>query len=151
MAASATASGVLPWLADWNRGHTFGPGYGPHARWHGASEVVSATLEGALALWLLRSGRGNSPTARACVTAAGLLPVLRWGPFNLTLLLRSTSPYDQVPLPQRVLGLPVALVVQDLIAATAAVGLLLHRRAASRTAEGPDGQAPRPRLPVRTA
>lgn len=38
-----------------------------------------------------------------------------------------TSPYD----PQRILGVPAALVSQDLIAAAAALGLIM-RRAASR-------------------
>ena len=128
IAASAVASATLPWLADWNRRHTFGPEYGPHARWHGASEVVSATLDGLIALWLLREGERDHPGAQRTVTAAALLPIARWAPFNLTLLLPGTSPYDQHRLPQRVLGVPAALLSQDLIAATAATGLLLHRR-----------------------
>ena len=42
---SAVASATLPWLADWNHGHTFGPEYGPHDRWHGTSEVLGATAD----------------------------------------------------------------------------------------------------------
>lgn len=127
IAGSAVASATLPWLADWNRRHTFGPEYGPHARWHGTSEVLSATLDGLIALWLLRNGE-RDPVSERTVTAAALLPIARWAPFNLTLLLPGTSPYDQHRLPQRVMGVPAALLAQDLIAATAATGLLLHRR-----------------------
>ena len=87
IAASAVASATLPWLADWNRRHTFGPEYGPHARWHGTSEVLSATLDGLIALWLLREGERDNPVSEPTVTVAALLPIARWAPFNLTLLL----------------------------------------------------------------
>ncbi|MDP9395194.1 MAG: hypothetical protein M3Q27_13535 [Actinomycetota bacterium] len=128
ISTGAFSSAVAPWLADWNRGHTFGPGYGPHARWHGASEVVAATAEGVLALWLLRTGRQEStPAARACVSAAALLPVLRWGPFNVTLLRRDTSAYEEGRPPMRILGAPAPLVAQDAIAAISLAGWLLHR------------------------
>ena len=63
---------------------------------------------------------------------AELLPIVRWAPFNLTLLVPGTSPYDQHRIPQRVLGMPAALLSQDLIAATAAAGLLLRRLARRR-------------------
>ena len=130
---SAVASATLPWLADWNHGHTFGPEYGPHARWHGTSEVLGVTAEGVLALWLLRAaGDEHRPDERLLVAAA-LLPIVRWAPFNLTLLVPGTSPYDQHRIPQRVLGMPAALLSQDLIAATAAVGLLLRRLARRRS------------------
>ena len=132
IAGSIVASATLPWLADWNRRHTFGPEYGPHARWHGTSEVVSATTEGLVALWLLRSRRPHDSSSERLVTAAALLPVARWAPFNLTLLIPGTSPYDQHGIPQRILGMPAALLSQDLIAATAALGLIM-RRAARRT------------------
>ncbi len=126
---SLLASATLPWAADWNRRHTFGPEYGPHACWHGASEVVSATTEGLIGLWLLRSGRRSATGSEQLVTAAALLPIARWAPFNLTLLVPGTSPYDQHPVPQRVLGMPAALLSQDLIAVAAAAGLLMKRRA----------------------
>ena len=130
---SAVASATLPWLADWNHGHTFGPEYGPHARWHGTSEVLGATAEGFLALWLLRAaGDEHRPDERLLVAAA-LLPIVRWAPFNLTLLVPGTSPYDQHRIPQRVLGMPAALLSQDLIAATATAGLLLRRLARRRS------------------
>ena len=66
---SAVASATLPWLADWNHGHTFGPEYGPHARWHGTSEVLGATTEGVLALWLVRT-RAEVWRKRATTLAA---------------------------------------------------------------------------------
>lgn len=137
IAGSALASATLPWLADWNHSHTFGPEYGPHARWHGTSEVVGATLEGLTALWLLRAGDRGRPRDERLVTAAALLPITRWLPFNLTLLVPGTSPYDEHRIPQRVAGLPAALVSQDLIAAAAAAGLVLRslgRRGAGRPA-----------------
>ncbi|MBS45559.1 MAG: hypothetical protein CMH83_20780 [Nocardioides sp.] len=85
-----------------------------------------------MALWLLRSRRLHDPSSERLVTAAALLPVARWAPFNLTLLIPGTSPYDQHRIPQRILGMPAALLSQDLIAATAALGLIM-RRAARRT------------------
>src|SRR5690606_16928105 len=132
IAGSVLASATLPWLADWNRRHTFGPEYGPHARWHGTSEVVSATTEGLVALWLLRNRQSGAPSSERLITAAALLPIARWAPFNLTLLIPGTSPYDQHHIPQRILGMPAALLSQDLIAAAAALGLIL-RRTARRT------------------
>lgn len=132
IAASAVASATLPWLADWNRSHTFGPEYGPHARWHGTSEVLSATLDGLVALWLLRNGQHDDPWSDRAATAAALLPIARWAPFNVTLLLPGTSPYDEHRIPQRVLGMPAALLSQDVIAATAAAGLLLRRLSRGR-------------------
>jgi hypothetical protein len=126
---SVVASATLPWLADWNRRHTFGPEGGPHARWHGTSEVVSATTEGLVALWLLRNRQSGDPSSEHLVTAAALLPIARWAPFNLTLLIPGTSPFDQHRIPQRILGMPAALLSQDLIAAAAALGLILRRTA----------------------
>ena len=78
-------------------------------------------FEGLMVLWL-----------RPWLPAAALLPIARWAPFNLTLLVPGTSPYDQHRMPQRVLGMPAALLSQDLIAATAAAGLFLRRLARSR-------------------
>lgn len=133
IAGSAVASATLPWLADWNDSHTFGPEYGPHARWHGTSEVLGATTEGVLALWLVRAARDEHRPDERLLVAAALLPIVRWAPFNLTLLVPGTSPYDQHRIPQRVLGMPAALLSQDLIAATAAAGLLLRRLARRRS------------------
>jgi len=133
IAGSAVASATLPWLADWNDSHTFGPEYGPHARWHGTSEVLGATTEGVLALWLVRAARDEHRPDERLLIAAALLPIARWAPFNLALLIPGTSPYDQHRIPQRVLGMPAALLSQDLIAATAAAGLLLRRLARRRS------------------
>ena len=73
----------------------------------------------------------HSPDERL-LTAAALLPLARWAPFNLTLLVPGTSPYDEHRIPQRVLGMPAALLSQDVIAATAAAGLLLRRLSRGR-------------------
>ncbi|MBT2416355.1 hypothetical protein J7F01_18615 [Streptomyces sp. ISL-22] len=81
--ASAVATALAPWAADWNRGHTFGPGYGPHARWHGTAEVVASTGDGLLMLWLLADGSDGQDKLRT--TVATLLPLLRYGAFNLAL------------------------------------------------------------------
>lgn len=92
ISGSAVASATRPWLADWNRSHTFGPEYGSHPRWHGTSEVLGATPEGLLALGLLRTGHpGRRPDERL-VTAVGLLPIARWAPFSLTLVVPEPFP-----------------------------------------------------------
>ncbi len=121
--------GHPPLASRWNGSHTFGPEYGPHARWHGTSEVLGATAEGVLALWLVRAARDEHRPDDRLLIAAALLPIARWAPFNLALLVPGTCPHDQHRIPQRVLGMPAALLSQDLIAATAAAGLLLRRLA----------------------
>ncbi|HWG95284.1 MAG TPA: hypothetical protein VNU66_13805 [Mycobacteriales bacterium] len=88
---------------------------------------MGASLEGLLALWLLRERGPGGPASERLVTAAALLPITRWAPFNLTLLVPGTSPFDEHAVPQRVLGLPAALLAQDAIAAVAAAGLVLRR------------------------
>jgi hypothetical protein len=115
------------WAADWNRHHTFGPGYGPHARWHGTTEVVGASGEGLLMLWLLT--RGSRYDRRLATAVAALLPVLRYGPFNLTLAVSGTSPYEEGAPPLRFFGLPASLLAQDLTVGLALAGYWLERRA----------------------
>lgn len=124
--ASAVAMALAPWAADWNRGHTFGPGYGPHARWHGATEVVSATLEALLMLWLL--ARTSAHERRVATTTAALMPLLRYGPSNLTLAVPGTSPHAEGRPPIRLFGLPASLVAQDTVIALALCGYWLERR-----------------------
>jgi hypothetical protein len=124
--ASAAAMALGPWAADWNRRHTFGPGYGPHARWHGTTEVVSASCEALLMLWLLT--RAPQREHRLATTVAALLPLLRYGPSNLTLALPGTSPYQEGRRPIRLLGLPASLLAQDTTAGLAVAGYLLERR-----------------------
>ena len=118
---------LAPWLADWNRRHTFGPGYGKHARWHGTAEVVSASCLGLLMLWLLaQRPRGEH---RLAITVAALLPLLRYGPFNLTLAVPGTSPYEEGSRPLRLLGLPASVVAQNTVILLALAGYWLERRA----------------------
>ena len=123
--AAALMQAVAPWAADWNRRHTFGPGYGAHARWHGAAEVVAATGDAALMLWLLW---GRNSDRDWPIQTAALLPTIRWGAFNVVLAVPSTSPHDDPSRPMRFAGLPAALVAQNTIAGTALLGLWLHRR-----------------------
>jgi hypothetical protein len=123
--AAALAQAVLPWVADWNRRHTFGPGYGAHARWHGAAEVVSATGDSALVLWLLW-GRENDQTWR--LPAAATVPVIRWGAFNIVLPLSTTSPHVDPRRPVRLVGLPPALLAQNAIAGLSLLGLWRYWR-----------------------
>lgn len=124
---SATAMAAGPWAADWNRRHTFGPGYGPHARWHGTTEVVSASCEALLMLWLLT--RTSRHEHRLATTVAALLPMLRYGPSNLTLAVPGTSPYEEGAPPIRLLGLPASVLAQDATIAFALAGYWLERRA----------------------
>lgn len=121
---SAVGMLIGPWLADWNRHHTFGPGYGPHARWHGTAEVIGASGDGLLMLWLLT--RRSRSDQRLATTVAALLPLLRYGPFNLTLAVPGTSPYEEGRRPVRLLGLPVSSLTQNLIIALALAGLWLR-------------------------
>ncbi|WP_091343044.1 hypothetical protein [Micromonospora rhizosphaerae] len=125
--ASAAAMALGHWAADWNRGHTFGPGYGPHARWHGTTEVVSATLDALLMLALLT--RTSGAERRLATTVAALVPLLRYGPSNLTLAVAGTSPYAEGRPPIRLLGLPASLVAQDTVIGLALCGYWLERRA----------------------
>ncbi|HEX5595675.1 MAG TPA: hypothetical protein VFX61_06590 [Micromonosporaceae bacterium] len=127
MIGSALALTLAPWLADWNRRHTFGPGYGPHARWHGTAEVVGASGDGLLMLWLLT--RGTRRDRRLATTMAALLPLLRYGPFSLTLAVPGTSPYEEGGPPLRLLGLPLSLLSQHTLIAAALTGYWLERRA----------------------
>ncbi|SDZ16375.1 hypothetical protein SAMN05444365_106102 [Micromonospora pattaloongensis] len=124
--ASALAMTFGQGAADWNRSHTFGPGYGPHARWHGVNEVVSAALDGGLMLWLLT--RTGPRERRLATTVAALLPVVRYGPSNVTLAVPGASPYAEGARRTRLLGLPAALVAQDTVIALAAAGYWLQRR-----------------------
>lgn len=126
LVASAAAMALGQWAADWNRGHTFGPGYGPHARWHGTTEVVSASLHALLMLWLLtRTSDHERPLA---TKVAALVPLFRYGPSNLTLAVPGTSPYQEGRPPIRLLGLPASLVAQDTVVALALCGYWLQRR-----------------------
>jgi hypothetical protein len=117
---------VAPWAADWNRRHTFGPGYGPHARWHGTAEVVASTGDALLMLWLLGRGADRDRDLRTGVAA--MLPLLRYGAFNLTLAVPGTSPYEEGHPPVCVLGLPAAVVAQNAIVGLAVTGWWLERR-----------------------
>ncbi|MEU4680355.1 hypothetical protein [Micromonospora sp. NPDC023737] len=128
LTTSAAAMTVVPWLADWNRRHTFGPGYGPHARWHGTAEVIGASCSGLVMLWLLvRGARGDR---RLATGVAALLPLLRYGAFNLTLAVPGTSPYEEGRPPIRLLGLPASLLTQDALIALALAGYWLEQREA---------------------
>ncbi|MGS2618996.1 hypothetical protein ACVCAH_31375 [Micromonospora sp. LZ34] len=127
---SAAAMTVAPWLADWNRRHTFGPGYGPHARWHGTAEVVGVSCSGLAMLWLLTHGVRQDRQLATMVAA--LLPLLRYGAFNLTLAVPGTSPYEEGGPALRLLRLPASLVTQDALIALALGGYLLERRAERR-------------------
>ncbi|MFI6265375.1 hypothetical protein [Micromonospora sp. NPDC051006] len=124
---SAAGMTVAPWLADWNRRHTFGPGYGPHARWHGTAEVVGVSASGLVMLWLLT--RAVRHDRRLATGMAALLPLLRYGAFNLTLAVPGTSPDEEGGPPIRLLGLPASLVTQDALIALALGGYLLERHA----------------------
>ncbi|MEU5565430.1 hypothetical protein [Micromonospora musae] len=121
---------VVPWLADWNRRHTFGPGYGPHARWHGTSEVVGVSCSGLVMLWLII--RGVRRDRRMATAVAALLPLLRYGPFNATLVIPGTSPDEEGGPPIRLLGPPASLLTQDALIALALGGYWLERRAEPR-------------------
>ncbi|MBM0255643.1 hypothetical protein [Micromonospora sp. 4G55] len=57
--------------------------------------MVSGSWLGLLMLWLL--ARRPRPEQRLAITVAALLPLLRYGPFNLTLAVPRTSPSRRAP------------------------------------------------------
>ena len=120
---------VAPWLADMNRRHTFGPGWGPHARLHGTAGVLSSTGEGALVTAL--AFRGDVPLG-----VAAALPALHWFPFNIAAAVPGTSVDEVNVRVPRVAGrFPVNLVAQNVLGLLAVAGWGLHRwgqRTASR-------------------
>lgn len=121
MAASGVALSVVPWLVDVNRHHTFGPGWGPHARLHGTAGVLTSTGEGALVTALaLRPGQS--------LGVAAALPALHWFTFNLAALVPTTS-VDEVdhPVPRLAGRFPVNLVAQNVLGLAAVAGWCLHR------------------------
>jgi hypothetical protein len=111
---------VAPWLSDMNRHHTFGPGWGPHARLHGTAGVLTSTGEGALVTAL--AFRRESPLA-----VAAAVPALHWFTFNLAALVPGTS-IDEVdrPVPRLAGRFPVSLVAQNVLGLLALAGWGLH-------------------------
>lgn len=118
---SGVALAVVPWLVDMNRHHTFGPGWGPHARLHGTAGALTSTGEGALV------------TALACrpdvpLGVAAALPALHWFPFNLAVLVPGTS-VDEVEyrVPRLAGRFPVNVVAQNVLGLLSVAGWALHR------------------------
>ena len=127
MSIGAVGTSVVPYLADWNKHHNFGPGFSSHARLHATESVFTSTGMGFVALWLIwKRPQGDWATRR---TVATLIPVIHWGTYNLAALVPTTSVDDDDVKVPRVFGfIPVNLMVQNLIAIVAVIGYLLDVR-----------------------
>lgn len=126
MSIGAVGTSVVPYLADWNKHHNFGPGFSAHARLHAAESVFTSTGMGLVALWLIwKRPQGNEATNKAVAT---LIPVIHWGTYNLAALVPTTSVDDDNARVPRIFGvLPVNLMIQNLIAMVTIVGYFIDR------------------------
>jgi hypothetical protein len=125
---SGVALAAAPWIVDMNRHHTFGPGWGPHARLHGTAGVLTSTGEGALVTAL-------TVRDESLLGIAAALPAMHWFTFNLAALVPSTS-VDEVnrDVPRLAGRFPVNLVAQNVLGLIAVAGWSLHRWGKNATA-----------------
>lgn len=127
MSIGAVGTSVVPYLADWNKHHNFGPGFSAHARLHATESVFTSTGMGLIALWLIwKRPQGDWATRRNVAT---LVPVIHWGTYNLAALVPTTSVDDDDVKVPRVFGfLPINLMIQNLIAIVTVIGYWLDAR-----------------------
>ena len=72
LSAIAIFAAVGSFMADWNETHIFNPNWTPHARFHGAQTIATATILALLALFFLWRRSGDRRTnALAAVLFAG--------------------------------------------------------------------------------
>ncbi len=127
MSIGAIGTSVVPYLADWNKHHNFGPGFSAHARLHATESVFTSTGMGLVALWLIwKRPQSDWATSKKVAT---LIPVIHWGTYNLAALVPTTSVDDDEVKVPRVFGfLPINLMVQNLIAIVTLIGYWLDAR-----------------------
>ena len=127
LSVGAVGTSVVPYLADWNKHHNFGPGFSAHARLHATESVFTSTGMGLIALWLIwKRPQADRATNRS---VAALIPILHWGTYNLAALVPTTSvDDDEVKVPRLFGYIPINLFIQNLIALITAVGYWLDVR-----------------------
>ncbi len=127
MSIGAVGTSIVPYLADWNKHHNFGPGFSAHARLHATELVFTSTGMGLIALWLIwKRPQSDWATRRNVAT---LIPVIHWGTYNLAALVPTTSVDDDGVKVPRVFGfLPINLMIQNLIAIVTVIGYWLDTR-----------------------
>ncbi len=127
MSVGAVGTSIVPYLADWNKHHNFGPGFSAHARLHATESVFTSTAMGLVALWLIwKRPQTDRATTRA---VAALIPIIHWGTYNFAALVPTTAVDDDGMRVPRIFGfLPVNLMVQNLIALMSVVGYVLDAR-----------------------
>lgn len=124
MSIGAVGTSIVPYLADWNKHHNFGPGFSAHARLHATESVFTSTGMGLLALWLIWGGSPEDKKVRRIV--ATLIPVVHWGTYNFAALVPTTSVDDDGMKVPRVFGvLPINLMIQNIIAVITAIGYVI--------------------------
>ena len=135
VAASGIGLAVVPWITDMHRGHTLGPGWDHHAKFHGIATVIGGSLQGALTTYLaVRAPRDEDQA----VAFAAAMPLTHWLPYNVSAALPPTS-VDEThrPVPRIAGVVPVNLFAQNVLAALAGVGWWVHRRGGPQLRVGP--------------
>lgn len=126
----AVATGLIPLLVDTNPTHLFNSLWAPHARYHGALQIWSWLVSGALALWLVLTAHGADAALRMRVAA--LLPSASWAGFFVALAIPGTSPWpDGFPQPA---PLPGNVYMAGVMMTLSGVGFWLDSRARARSA-----------------
>jgi hypothetical protein len=120
-------SAIGSYFFDWNRTHIYNPHWPPHAKFHNAQTMLLGTALGLCALgllWLVRD------TDRRAVHLAGLLASLYWLTQAAALLFPGTALVD--PEFSHLREMPAQLIVDGVMLALLAAGLLLEQRGTRR-------------------
>jgi hypothetical protein len=123
----ALLTAVVPNLADWNRTHIFSELWSPHARFHGAWQVLHATAAALISLWLMWLKRGDRSLR---MTLAALLLVAVWACFCVSYVVPGVALADPGRRYHSVLGIEPNTFLALLVLLLSAAGYWLERKAA---------------------
>lgn len=120
---------LLPYLADWNAAHTFGPEWSPHARLHAVAGIFESTgwaLTALTLLWL-----PGTAAWRLRVLVVALVPIFHWGMFLPALLAPNIAPNaaEETVNVIRLFGLPVNIVLFIMLTLMGVLAIWLSRDA----------------------
>jgi hypothetical protein len=127
----ALLTAVVPNLADWNHTHIFSEVWSPHARFHGAWQVLHVTAAALIALWLIWIKRGDRGLR---VTLAALLLTAVWASFCVSYTVPGVALADPGKRYPSVLGIEPNTFLALLVLLLSAAGYWLERRAEGGTA-----------------
>jgi hypothetical protein len=116
---------IAPFMADWNDTHLLNERWTPHARFHGAVSLGTASSLSLIALWLLWRPSSDQDAA---VTTAAMVPISYWGSFFPALLVPGAAPEDPGNQLPRIAGIPINICAAGVTALTAGLGWFLDRR-----------------------